>query len=144
MAQETERLLEHRDPVVALIGALVIPGGGHLYIGQARKAFILCIVINVTILAGLWMGHGQDIIMQRVPWFIAEIGGGIVPLVAALRASRLGIVDAPAGQFIPLYDIGTVYCAVAGMLNMLAAINALAITVDTNAEIARRRRGGAT
>ena len=140
MAEDTEKRLERRDPVVALIGALVIPGAGHLYIGQVHKAFILCVVINMTILAGLWMGQGQDIVMQRIPWFIAEIGGGIVPLVAALRAGRLGIVDAPANTFISLYDIGTVYCAVAGMLNMLAALNVLVITVDANAEIMKKRR----
>jgi len=141
-ADEPNQVPKGRDPAMTLIGGLLVPGAGHLYIGQRHKAVILCIVINLTILTGLWMGEGANILSRRVPWFAAQVGGGVVPLVAAYRARKLGVADASAGRYIPLYDIGTVYCAVAGLLNMLAALSAMLLCYEANTSAGTPPRGG--
>jgi len=126
-----------RDPVVALILGWLVPGAGHLYIGQKLKAVVLCLVINVAILAGLIMGRGRNIFVERYS-FLGQVGGGVVALTAAVRARTAGINDVPYDHFVPYYDVGTLYSTVAGLLNMLLALDAMKRVIAAN----RRGPGG--
>ena len=124
-------------PLVALAGWL-IPGAGYWLIGQRVRA----ITVGVTILAVFTLGilisgirvvqapemSGSGSMFQRVlsrPWFIGQVLIGPVGIGSAYISDQLassatyGKIEAKAR----LAEIGTLYTAVAGMLNLLTIID---------------------
>jgi hypothetical protein len=125
-------------PVVALAGWLV-PGAGYWLIGQRARALVCGATILVVFVMGILIsgvrvvqapdmtGPGNPI--QRVltkPWFIGQALAGPVGIATAYASDQLahsaayGKVEAKAR----LAEIGTLYTAVAGMLNLLTIIDA--------------------
>jgi hypothetical protein len=125
-------------PLVALAGWL-IPGAGYWLIGQRVRA----VTVGVTILAIFTLGilisgirvvqapemSGSGSMFQRVlsrPWFIGQVLIGPVGIGSAYVSDQLassaayGKIEAKAR----LAEIGTLYTAVAGMLNLLTIIDA--------------------
>jgi hypothetical protein len=122
--------------MVALAGWLV-PGAGYWLIGQRLRA----ITVGVTILAvfgfgilisGIRVVQAPDVtgpgnLAQRIlarPWFIGQVLTGPVGIAAAwasdqLAQSSYARIEAKAR----LAEIGTLYTAVAGMLNLLTMID---------------------
>ncbi len=87
--------------------------------------------------AGSWAlaGHGFFGEMANKPWYVAQIFTGPICLVASkvsLWAARSSVDPAHAR----LFDIGTLYTAVAGMLNLLAIIDAAHRAANPAAEVA--------
>ena len=124
-------------PMVALAGWLV-PGAGYWLIGQKVRA----ITVGVTILAVFGIGilisgirvvqapdiSGPGNLLQRIlakPWFIGQVLTGPVGIASAWASDELaqsrqyGAIEAKAR----LAEIGTLYTAVAGMLNLLTIID---------------------
>jgi len=123
-----------RDPFLTLVLGLLLPGAGHLYIGKKLKAIIFSVAINATILTGLWMGAWKAIFIGR--WaFFAQWGGGLLSLLAAAMAKRSGVTGIDNTNFIPLLDVGTLYTASAGLLNMIIALNAMLLAHNASKEI---------
>jgi len=125
-------------PLVALAG-WVVPGAGYWLIGQRTRA----ITVGVTILAlfslGVLVGGirvvqapdmtSQGNLLARVltrPWFIGQVLVGPVGIGTAWGSDQLAhsatykTIEAKAR----LAEIGTLYTAVAGMLNLLTIIDA--------------------
>lgn len=140
-------------PLVALAG-WILPGLGYVLIGQRARGLIAGITILATFVLGLLIGgvrvvdvpgydaKGQQLILrlpngQQVwalkyrfvgevfnkPWYIAQTLVGPANIVAtwgSLETARQGTPQATAR----IYDIGVLYTAVAGMLNLLVIIDA--------------------
>lgn len=139
-------------PVIALAG-WVLPGLGYWLIGQRGRAMVSGITIVLIFLAGIFLGGvrvidvpGYDIYGQRnvtrldtgarmwalqsdpvgqifnKPWYIAQIFSGPMCLIAGYESIEVSreIPQATAR----IFDIGTLYTAVAGMLNLLVLIDA--------------------
>ena len=123
-------------PLVAVVGWLM-PGAGYFLIGQRTRG----LVIGVTVIAMFVLGvliagvrvvdppnvfdsGGGGIISQilQKPWFIGQALMGPIGLAATWVANALGPEHRPATA--RLGEIGTLYTAVAGMLNLLAIIDA--------------------
>jgi len=161
-------------PLVALSGWL-LPGLGYLLIGERKRGLIAGITIIATFLAGILIGgvrvidvpgfdnNGQmkTVVMpdgdraatlrvaplQEVmnkPWYIAQLLMGPTNLIAtwgSLAAATAGHKQSTAR----IFDIGTLYTAVAGMLNLLALIDAAHRTThpgeieDDDAEMIEKR-----
>ena len=121
-------------PLVALAGWLV-PGSGYWLIGQKTRAvvigasvillFLLGILIaGVAVVEAPSLGGGGSLlgrILQK-PWFLGQVMAGPIGVISAW------IGDGVAGEYpaakARLGEIGTLYTAVAGMLNLLAIIDA--------------------
>jgi hypothetical protein len=125
-------------PLVALAGWL-IPGAGYWLIGQRIRAITVGVTILVLftlgiLIAGMRVVQAPDMsgpgsTLQRVlqrPWFIGQVLSGPVGLISAYISEQLSqsptyrAVEAKAR----LAEIGTLYTAVAGMLNLLTIIDA--------------------
>ncbi len=116
-------------PIVALAGWLV-PGSGYLLIGQKSRGLTIGISILLLFVLGLLIG-GMKVIdpapsyanlykaVIDKPWFIAQILAGPITLISAILAKGPQFAVSHAR----VNEIGTLYTAVAGMLNLLAIID---------------------
>ncbi len=135
---DSTRTLAAPVPLVAIVGWLV-PGSGYWLIGHRTRAIVICATILALFLFGLLVGGirviespdfvGRGTLVSRIlekPWFIGQVFVGPVGLVsswiaqAAAGSSQYGSIVSHAR----LAEIGTLYTAVAGMLNLLAIIDA--------------------
>jgi len=121
-------------PIVAVAGWL-LPGSGYFLIGQRARALAVGITIIVLFILGLLIGGVRvvdppksyadnpiNVVFQK-PWFVGQILTGPITLITA----AIGGDDEPANNFPVSHarpnEIGTLYTAVAGMLNLLALID---------------------
>jgi hypothetical protein len=118
-------------PVVAL-ATWVVPGSGYWLIGQKARALTVGITILVLFVLGLVIGGVRVVdvpagvlstpvnAVSQKPWFVGQILAGPITLLA----SSVGHNDGYYASHSRVNEIGTLYTAVAGMLNLLAIIDA--------------------
>jgi hypothetical protein len=133
-------------PLIGIAG-WIIPGAGYFLLGDRKRG----ITVGVTIVAVFFLGilisgvrvvqapdiSGPGNLFQRViskPWFIGQVLNGPLGIAAAIVSDQLAqgqykMIEAKAR----LAEIGTLYTAVAGMLNLLTII-------DASARAAQRER----
>jgi len=124
-------------PLVALAGWL-LPGAGYWIIGQRVRAITVCVTILLVFVFGILISgirvvqapdlSGPGSIPQRIlqrPWFIGQVLNGPIGLAAAYVSDQLA--ESPNYKNIEakarLAEIGTLYTAIAGMLNLLTIID---------------------
>lgn len=135
-------------PIVAFAG-WVIPGLGYYLIGQKKRSYISGIAIILTFWLGIWIGgirvidvpgydqngqprldrQGRWLLKQSFagevmykPWYIAQSLNGPMNFLAtwvSLDQAQKGVRMSTAR----IFDIGTLYTAIAGMLNLLVIID---------------------
>jgi hypothetical protein len=115
--------------LVALIGWL-IPGFGYWLLGRRIRAVIVALCVVFVFAMGVLIGGvrvvdaptelGFGSLLQK-PWFIGQVLTGPVSIVAAVWA---GHVDESHTSHSRSWELGTLYTAIAGMLNLLALIDA--------------------
>ncbi len=130
MAAESELNPVVRVPLAGLL-AWAVPGLGHLFIGERVRGLIYLVTITVTFWSGVAIGGVCDTVnhRERKAWFMAQSCTGIHALGAHLWGQRLG-----RGEDAPLEvkahwmsaETGVVYAGVAGLLNILVILDALA------------------
>jgi hypothetical protein len=140
-------------PLVAIAGWL-IPGAGYWLIGQRSRALATGITVIAIYLAGLMIGgvrvievpgydeRGRHVNVELVgspqpvwilvgapmqeikskPWSIAQVLAG--PLGIASGFASVASAGIASISHTPVNEAGTLYTAVAGMLNLLAIIDA--------------------
>lgn len=118
-------------PVVALAGWL-LPGAGYFLIGQRSRGLTVGITIIALFVLGLLIGGLRVVeasnlgyttatmraIMDR-PWFVGQVLAGPMALITANIARGEWFLHSHAR----LNEIGTLYTAVAGMLNLMAVVD---------------------
>lgn len=124
-------------PMVALAGWL-LPGAGYWMIGQRTRATVVGVTILLVfvfgiLVSGIRVVQAPDMTspgnpLQRVltkPWFIGQVLTGPVGIVSAVISDKLASSPtyAQAEGKARLAEIGTLYTAVAGMLNLLTIID---------------------
>ena len=148
---DTETSISAPTPLVAIAGWL-LPGAGYWLLGQRSRAMATGFTVITLYLAGLLVGglrvvevpgfgdggnkvmvtvQGQSIWtmavapMQEVkakPWSIAQILAGPIGILSGVgsvwAAQSVGVSHTPVNE------AGTLYTAVAGMLNLLIVIDA--------------------
>jgi len=119
-------------PIAGFLGWLV-PGLGHIYLGHRVRGIVCLVTITVTFWTGVAIGGVQGTVdpKERTLWFMAQLctGGN------TLAAYGLHSIVEPhpvAGQRPPAVlahwlssDVGVHYTGVAGLLNLLAILDAL-------------------
>ena len=107
-------------PVVVALGGWLVPGGGHYLIDRKRHAAIIFLTITLTFGIGLYVGSvGVIDPVAAKPWYVAQIMNS--PAVVLL-----GRISASGGY--PVFgkpqELGQIYTAVTGLLNLLCIVNA--------------------
>jgi hypothetical protein len=123
----------------AAVAAWLIPGLGHVLAGHAKRGAILFVCIGGLWTVGLFVG-GISVVHARSadgvlrPWYLGQ--ALIAPSIAVeyihdkRRAPTEGADPSPDDESIPFEpaygraaEIGTLYTALAGLLNLLAIID---------------------
>lgn len=123
--------------------AWLLPGLGHWWIGERKRAVIFFITITATFWCGIAVGGVRSAITPRDNglWIAAQLCAGPQALGAlyvskrmdtATRATAADSFKAPW----PAGDIGVVYSGVAGLLNLLVILDTLSRADRTKAALA--------
>ena len=118
-----------RVPLAGLL-AWLVPGLGHIFLGERVRGLIYLITITVTFWGGIAIGGVRDTVdpKGRTTWFIAQTCMGVQGLATYGWAENLRR-HPEAGPGGPAHhrsvDTAVVYTGVAGLLNLLAILDAL-------------------
>ncbi len=116
----------------AMVGlAWLVPGAGHLAIGQRGRGLVFFVTIHLLFAAGLLLGgiHAMNPPEQPI-WSYTQLLAGWPTLAANALAknedANIARLGADTGIYAPkIQDVGTVYCGLAGMLNLLLIFDVL-------------------
>jgi hypothetical protein len=110
------------SPTLALIVGWLVPGAGHLIQGKWIRAILLCVSIIAMFAIGVALqgkiynpNTGEPLDMLG---FAGDLGAGLLYLIAHLA----GWGQAPV--LVAVADYGTKFIVVAGLLNVVAAVDA--------------------
>jgi len=119
-------------PVIAL-AEWIVPGLGYYLLGQRSRGITVGVTIFLLFLLGLLIGGirvvdppslgGSGTVFNQVmqkPWFIGQALTGLPGVIAAIISQRGNLPVSHAR----VNEIGTLYTAVAGMLNLITIIDA--------------------
>jgi len=118
----------------------LVPGLGHVFIGAKRRGIVIMVTIAVTFWGGVAIGGIRSTVNphQRRLWFMAQIGAGSHAVVAGLLGTWSRRGQSPQALSTSRWqsiEIAMVYTGIAGMLNLVVILDALA-----RAEAPYRRR----
>ncbi|HEY4381120.1 MAG TPA: DUF6677 family protein [Acidobacteriaceae bacterium] len=118
----TEESPARVSPTLALLAGWLIPGAGHLLLGKWIRASLLMVSILGMFAIGIALqgkiynpNIGEPLDMLG---FAGDLGSGILYGIARL----LGWGQAPV--LVAIADYGTKFIVVAGLLNVVAAVDA--------------------
>src|ERR1017187_489215 len=110
------------SPTIALLAGWLVPGAGHLLLGKWIRAGLLMISILAMFAIGIALqgkvytpNTGEPLDMLG---FAGDLGAGVLYGLARL----LGWGQAPV--LVAIADYGTKFIVVAGLLNIVAAVDA--------------------
>ncbi len=112
----------NRSPVAALALGWILPGAGHAYAGRWGKAALFFVAITGLLVTGLVLADGTNLLPDRL-WFAAQVCAG-GPALALTPVSQYIATLGPIDWADPYHEMGTLYTAVAGFLNLLAMMDA--------------------
>ena len=141
----TDGTASHRSPVAALVLGWILPGAGHAYAGQRGKAVLFGVLITGLLVAGFAMGRGTNLLPNEW-WFAPQLGAG-GPAALLTPLSQYLAIRQPVDWASPVREIGTLYTAVAGLLNLLVMMDAyvlLAYPGEKRERERTREAGGKT
>ena len=116
----------HAQALIICAAAWAVPGAGHLWLGRAQKGLSLLVLLTVMFSFGLWIEG------RIFPFEFAD------PLVGLAALADLGVglpyflakaLGAGVGRAVAVtYEYGNTFVIVAGLLNMLAVLDAYDIS----------------
>lgn len=126
-------------PVTGLL-AWILPGMGHIFIGDRNRGIVILVTIAVTFWGGVAIGGVRTTVdpARKKLWFVAQISSGGHAIAAYLfgNQSRKGLSPQQlAHSRWNSAEVATVYTGVAGLLSVLAILDAL-----VRADAPRRRQ----
>ena len=112
--------------IVAIL-AWIVPGAGHFFIKERKRAVIIFVTITLTFAVGLYIGSVGVIDPPGAwPWYVGQML--TTPAVSLL--ANIKQMD-PNGEMVRIvsygnpHDYGQIYTAIAGALNLLAILSAV-------------------
>lgn len=135
MSEPSSKQIIMPPPPLVALAAWLVPGAGYVLIGQRARGLAVGITILLIFAAGLLIGgmHVVDAptalnppVLFQKPWFIGQVMAGPVTMAANYVANHWttgNVVGVPMSHA-RVYEIGVLYTAVAGMLNLMAIIDA--------------------
>lgn len=134
-----------RVPLAGLLSWL-LPGAGHLFIGERVRGIILIATITVTFWTGVAIGGVKNTVNphDRWLWFLGQVCAGGHTLTALAIGSAMP--TPPLGQEYTRLaygreeELSVVYTAICGMLNILIILDVL-VRAEKSAIPAYNRTG---
>ncbi len=110
-----------RHPAIAWLLGWLVPGGGHLYIGQRARGTVLLVALTACFAAGVLLGGRATVSREHPEYLVLQWGAGL-PAAAAWAAGDPSPSDVPVSR----REVGALYTLVPGLLNLVAALDAAA------------------
>jgi hypothetical protein len=118
-----------RSPYLTVVLAWLVPGSGHLLLGRRGRAAIILVTVGVTFALGLLMRGplfhpgGTDLLSRLIQFggFIGDLASGLFYFLAVW----LGYSQPDVAGHSP--DYGSKFLVAAGLLNILAMVDAYEI-----------------
>jgi hypothetical protein len=110
-----------RHPFLAWILGWLLPGAGHLYLGQRARGWALLGALGGCFVAGVLVGGRSTVSVHHPEYVVLQAGAGL-PAAAAFALSAPSPEDVP----VPRRELGILYTLVAALLNLVAAVDAAA------------------
>ena len=120
-----------RIPLAGLL-AWLLPGAGHLFIGERARGLIVLVVIGVTFWAGVSIGGIKTTVdpYGRSLWFMGQICAGGHALASWALGTQVGAAPGEDASRLIAYgraeEVAVIYTAICGMLNVLLILDVLA------------------
>lgn len=109
------------EPLLTLLVAWLIPGGGHILTGKTGKGLFFFALLFLTFLAGLALADFRSIrlVSDNPFYYVGHFGSGMTLFLTQFAAS-----DHPR-QWMPAryYEAGLLYMSVSGLLNVLVMMS---------------------
>jgi hypothetical protein len=127
MAQKSTTSKTSQLGYMALIAGWLIPGAGHLMLKRWGRGTLVLVSITCMFVLGIMMGahlyapNTADLLDML--GFLGDLGAGLLYLIG----HGLGLGQAPVQ--IVTADYGAKFVVVAGLLNLIAAVDAHSIAV---------------
>ncbi|MBM4016834.1 MAG: hypothetical protein FJ288_00675 [Planctomycetes bacterium] len=118
----TDRASPQTSAVAALVLAWAIPGAGHAYAGRWGKAALFFGCIVGLLAAGMLLGRGTVLAPHEL-WYAAQLGA-LGPTIALTPVSQYVAVREGIDYADRWREMGVLYTAVAGFLNILVMMDA--------------------
>ena len=126
MASPAARSTPPAQALIICAAAWAVPGAGHLWLGRMQKGISLLVLLTLMFTLGLWIEG------RLFPFEFAD------PLVGLAALADLGVglpyffakaLGAGVGRAVAVtYEYGNTFVIVAGLLNMLAVLDAYDIS----------------
>ena len=115
----------------AAVLAWLWPGAGHIALGQKRRGIYIMIGVLFLFLGGLLIG-GVDAVDRKEDrlWFVAQVFCGPIAIGADFANQQFIKTGSDKDQLVTkslgrVNEIGTLYCALAGLMNLVVILDAL-------------------
>jgi hypothetical protein len=129
-------------PLLVWIAGWLVPGLGHLLVGQLQKALVFFVVLTAMFMIGVGYGGrlfpfqlGDPLVFLAA---LSEWALGLPRLLAAMSGAGKGQVTSVT------YEYGNTFLIAAGLLNLLVAFNASDLAAGRLPARSRAAAGKAT
>lgn len=135
--------VEPRSTSITAVLAWLVPGLGHWYLGCRDRAIVFFVTIVVTFWGGVALGGVRSTmnIRENQAWFAAQLCAGPQSILALMWSKSVPKNILSNEAIYPAADVAVVYTGIAGLLNLLVIVDALARAEGTSS--AARRPSGA-
>jgi hypothetical protein len=113
-----------------IFSAWLVPGGGHYVLGRRTQAAVFFLTITITFFGGMYLSDFTNVSPERHGYyFIAHALNGAETLIATLLTRGLVEDHVPRHFGMATGEIGTLYTAVAALLNVIVMMDAFGIVI---------------
>ncbi len=118
---------------LAVFAGLLVPGGAHIILGKTFKGVVFVIVILSTFFLGLMITKNYAFTQQAhdrhpVMYWLQYLVGAPAMISSSMKPG----FDTPDAFKSPkMFEIGILYSAIAGLLNLLIFIDGIALAFRT-------------
>jgi hypothetical protein len=112
-------------PMIVGLAGWLVPGAGHVIVGERTRGIIIFAAIVALFAAGLYIGSiGVIDSVNARPWYVGQmLTSPLVSLAARMNPSVAGVPAYPS--YGKPFEVGQIYTSIAGMLNVLCIVNAV-------------------
>jgi len=122
-----------------MVLGIVLPGAGHVLVGESKRGLLVAAGVLGLFVGGLLIG-GISVVDSREQriWYVGQVMVGPIAYAVDRVHQGLKVRDPDTGRLVApspgnrpayepslgrMHELGTLYCAIAGMMNLIAVLD---------------------